>query len=908
MPASFANIKLLLDTPEHEAFVAVHHDVALSLLSDNAGWNNADLDYLPLPSQPVEAPPEIGVLRWPTGASRCATAYFLVSGDQLADIRTAADASTYNDLVIDDGVNEPVTASMRMAVPLPIHVVGEDISRHCWLLRLVDRRYGWRHQSGDISSQPLSWAALFAAIGSGLGVSITTDTIDGDYDVPSFRWVVFQKSLPVLLDAAAYAVGHRVVVGLDGTVRTVRHATAIAAADAQFDADDFWVTIGGRIEAEDLQRVVPASVVVSFGETVGGVPQAAPHKETRTLASLAVTGYDGATGVAGEEKVLYADLVFDGSNGTAVDNFADQFAYDWYGWQLASKYDFTAPGIVPWTPTGAEDEIRWYYKHGGRLLTRVVRSPQEQRKGGFFPDLPVLEPLVRITSVGGAFGEFNFTYVVRQVTIDDTGVVTDVLPTVQWIGVVELEDRLLPASVTATPEQGLYTLSQSPDGQYYIDAEPTAGCGLLEVPATGEFQVDFPQLAGPGLMVVADGDCYQLAVDAGYLPGDVTLFGCGLVFDGIDTLSVDFSAVAGDGLIWSDCDLSVATGCGIKINLDGEVEFDGAAVTGDGLVWDSELCELSVATGCGIKINLDGEVEFDAAVVAGTASTSSLVTADTCELAVDLEPSTTTSEWVVEDVSLGLSGNSLCLTKTRVEYVNVFNAAGMIIDRFEVDRTTGTDGCFDICNWDACCDGTPPTAGLSVDDSTVSTGDTVTFTATASGGTSPYTFTINYGDGGSDGYTGSSPHNFTHSYSTAGTYCATLTVTDDCGRSDTSTCVTVTVGGGGGGVTTTCCGDNLVPGVLYVELSNGSDSCSCFDGKVVTITWNGTVWTGSVAGCGGTIAFTMTTFCSYGFTGDCESANETSTPVSCDTFNIVDTITVTGCCTGTVDIEIRTTP
>ena len=52
-------------------------------------------------------------------------------------------------------------------------------------------------------------------------------------------------------------------------------------------------------------------------------------------------------------------------------------------------------------------------------------------------------------------------------------------------------------------------------------------------------------------------------------------------------------------------------------------------------------------------------------------------------------------------------------------------------------------------------------------------GQTVTFSASAAGGTTPYTYTVAFGDGG----TGSG-NPVTHTYSTAGSYTATVTVTD----------------------------------------------------------------------------------------------------------------------------------
>src|SRR5947208_3107979 len=82
----------------------------------------------------------------------------------------------------------------------------------------------------------------------------------------------------------------------------------------------------------------------------------------------------------------------------------------------------------------------------------------------------------------------------------------------------------------------------------------------------------------------------------------------------------------------------------------------------------------------------------------------------------------------------------------------------------------------------------PLTASFTYPPSNPVTGQTVTFTATASGGTSPYTFSWSFGDGLSA--TGAS---VTHSYTTNGTYTVTLT-TNDSGERTATTSNTVSVG------------------------------------------------------------------------------------------------------------------
>jgi len=85
----------------------------------------------------------------------------------------------------------------------------------------------------------------------------------------------------------------------------------------------------------------------------------------------------------------------------------------------------------------------------------------------------------------------------------------------------------------------------------------------------------------------------------------------------------------------------------------------------------------------------------------------------------------------------------------------------------------------------------PLQAGFSMTGNNVRTGQSITFTGTANGGTPPYSYNWNFGDG-NIGF-GSS---IVHAYQSANNFTTILTVTDTAGATATST-QTVTVAAGG---------------------------------------------------------------------------------------------------------------
>jgi hypothetical protein len=176
----------------------------------------------------------INSLFWPRGASRFARGHFVVSGSQLKAIRavtTRAGVLSAAPFVFSDAVGS-ITTSLWMlpSIPLSKALTGSEM----YLLTLVDDRYWWWGQALDLAVTVgvTTWANLYAAIGTNLGISIAVDPVSANYGTPTADYNTGARPLPMIFDAIAFSVGQRVVRSLTGSVRTQNVATAVAAVTA----------------------------------------------------------------------------------------------------------------------------------------------------------------------------------------------------------------------------------------------------------------------------------------------------------------------------------------------------------------------------------------------------------------------------------------------------------------------------------------------------------------------------------------------------------------------------------------------------------------------------------------------------------------------------------------------------
>lgn len=324
-----------------------------------AGYTNSGLEHLPIPAPPKRESPRIGVLHWPTGASRWATFHTLCHVSDLAAIKAAIGSTpTAKLLVLDDG---HVDISTLMYLVNVVPVAQRENGRDLYLLTLVDERYWWWHRGGEaVPESGSSWADLLDQLFDLLGATVAIDSVHADYEVPdTVRWSVGQSPIPLLIDAVCNTIGLRFVRQLDGTNACQSYATAAAADTAYWALYRQHVLTGGRLLASDVARGLPASVAVVFPSS----------SVTLTLAGLSLTPYAGVNANAGQTGRVVGDTAED------QPTYAARAAEDYYSWAL-SLTECTFRGLVARPITGLDGAMEWAHLPAeSGIVTRVLRRP-----------------------------------------------------------------------------------------------------------------------------------------------------------------------------------------------------------------------------------------------------------------------------------------------------------------------------------------------------------------------------------------------------------------------------------------------------------------------------------------------------------------------------------------------------
>ena len=224
-------------------------------------WPGHRQEHLSWEGYRPRQPNRIGVLSWPRGAARFAYGHFLADHEGVATIR-AAIASNYTaydaDFEIHDGIRE-VKTKLFCLPPRPLDRVSRANGSALYLLTLVDDRYRWWWKTANITvtAGTTIWEDLYSQIGTALGVTITASAISADYLLPDAILANKYRSLPVLLDAVAACVGHRIVRKLDGTVHAMSADASLLAHNASLAREDGPLTdTNDRLAGHELDLLV----------------------------------------------------------------------------------------------------------------------------------------------------------------------------------------------------------------------------------------------------------------------------------------------------------------------------------------------------------------------------------------------------------------------------------------------------------------------------------------------------------------------------------------------------------------------------------------------------------------------------------------------------------------------------
>ena len=123
----------------------------------------------------------LGTLWWPVGASRFAIGHFIATQEQVAAMRPLAARGKALPLRISDGSNN-ITTNLWLLPPRPLSGIPG-----LYLCSFADDRLWWWQRAAAITvtAGTTTWAELYTDLGIALGVTITPDTINAAYLMPT---------------------------------------------------------------------------------------------------------------------------------------------------------------------------------------------------------------------------------------------------------------------------------------------------------------------------------------------------------------------------------------------------------------------------------------------------------------------------------------------------------------------------------------------------------------------------------------------------------------------------------------------------------------------------------------------------------------------------------------------------
>jgi hypothetical protein len=383
---TFAGEPLLFPTPEVDAFLARNLElcdmrqygaqqrriasgrhVCRSRFEQDKGLG------LPVIAWPEPPAPRLNTLYWPTGATRWAQGWFLASNDTLTQILKNIKPTSENSGVkkgslgigddLDGTTDTPVNfIDMWMLPPRPLTAVSGQGTNRLWLLPLVDERYFWQYIGVDslAVTSSTTWDSLFSTLGTKLGVTVSVQSsIEAAYLKPDpVDFTRKYDNAALLLDAAAWSVGRRIVRKINGDVICQSQDRAVASSD---EDDKKNTTILAGQGFEHLGRDLPQWLLVTFRKIKQHL-----LRSNGQLHTVEREAPDGTEFVGSKRLTIhcaaYADYNTSDAlqNGTALDALAEQIRDDYFAWH-ERRYDLTYPGVADIKPCGFDDAILWTF-------------------------------------------------------------------------------------------------------------------------------------------------------------------------------------------------------------------------------------------------------------------------------------------------------------------------------------------------------------------------------------------------------------------------------------------------------------------------------------------------------------------------------------------------------------------
>lgn len=378
MPAWFNERPFSIVTPELRAWWKRYSPEPMQeQFASIAGkpWNNWGIEY----GQQF-GKMEPGKLWWPTGASRFGVYTGIADKETVdfwrADVEGETDTVTRvsGQFNMTDRNNEMIQKEMYLLPPrpLPFYLTAKP----SYIITLVDYRYWWWFRNTpDLSDNPVAdWHELFELFRTTLGYDATEwhfTTPNAKYQYPG-DLLAMASHIPIaiLMDAAAWSIGCRVVVDFDipetatlGKVYIMPLADSITNRNAAFPGKE--VLSGGYYDMrsastplKDASCILPYKTTVSFervdpdtGEVIGRTPY--------TFKTSDISGFEGYSLFG--ETVIYdtAQTTSSASTDSRLNDLAQLIVEDYLGHEAEANINVTLAGIRYLYPSGLFDAIEF---------------------------------------------------------------------------------------------------------------------------------------------------------------------------------------------------------------------------------------------------------------------------------------------------------------------------------------------------------------------------------------------------------------------------------------------------------------------------------------------------------------------------------------------------------------------